>query len=441
MLSPDLVPATHHPDAVKYRVLGNMPPESDWLPTRAGEGWEGIAVDSSPSVTQGVAKGSGSGLRELVDSNKGPRWLPSSQARGLDSTPAHEGDEHALSGYDRSDDLLAAKVKAFQFRTYSGPSKGSDWDKSTRVVPKPSDDDTALPKSRSTNRTEDSRANVTDSMSTGPLGAFPNTTVRKHRFRSFKDGGFKITLKSDGIGPAPPLAPSTPEERLARFRAGKSMPSSSLAKPPGSLEGAQQDKMSPSRAGSTPQPSIRELSRADRLAARLAEAAGVDIRRTERQQRASVPSSIANRPITTVPGKAQQIGIEASATSRRDSAASTLRPAEESVSGLQTSTGEVDDIMQSRQDLLVSEEPPSRPVASPRATTPERIELMEKQYIVDALDDWMEDNPGQEAQGNAEWEEEKAIVLLEFDNTVRQPALNPSPEPVSDQDGGEDSRL
>ena len=66
---------------------------------------------------------------------------------------------------------------------------------------------------------------------------------------------------------------------------------------------------------------------------------------------------------------------------------------------------------------------------------------MEKQYIADALDDWMEDNPGQEAQGNAEWEEEKAIVLLEFDNTVRQPALNPSPEPVSDQDGGEDGCL
>lgn len=421
MLSPDLVPATIHPDAVKYRVLNNMSHASDWLPTRAGEGWEGIAVDPSPSITQGVAKGSGSGLRELVDSNKGPKWLPSSQARGLDSTPQVE-DMHSFSGYDRSDDLLAAKVKAFQFRTYSGPSKGSDWNKSTRVVSNPSGDEVAVSKSPSKKRVEKSRANAADGMSTGPLGAFPNTTVRKHEFRAFKDGGFKITLKSDGIGPAPPLAPSTPEERLARFRAGSAMPSSSLAKPVGSLDRPQQDKVSPRRALSTPQPSIRELSRADRLAARLAEAAGVDTRRTERQQRASVPSPHAST-IMTVTERAHHIGTGASATSRRFSVASAADACD------------LDDPLQSRRDSLASEAPQNCPTASAsaglalssRASTPERLERMEEQYVADAMEDWMDDNPGHVAQGNADWEEEKACVLLEFDTTVRQPALNSSP--------------
>ncbi len=53
-----------------------------------------------------MAEGSGSGLRELVDSNTGPKWLPSSHARGLDSTLQVE-DMYSLSGYDRSDDLLS----------------------------------------------------------------------------------------------------------------------------------------------------------------------------------------------------------------------------------------------------------------------------------------------------------------------------------------------
>lgn len=53
----------------------------------------------------------------------------------------------------------------------------------------------------------------------------------------------------------------------------------------------------------------------------------------------------------------------------------------------------------------------------------ERLKPLEAQYVQDALDDWIEDNEGVVPEGNPDWEREKASILTEFDETVRQPAL------------------
>ena len=52
-----------------------------------------------------------------------------------------------------------------------------------------------------------------------------------------------------------------------------------------------------------------------------------------------------------------------------------------------------------------------------------KLEMLEHQYVEDALAEWKEDNEGLEPEGNPDWEEEKASVIVEFNDTVRQPAL------------------
>lgn len=53
----------------------------------------------------------------------------------------------------------------------------------------------------------------------------------------------------------------------------------------------------------------------------------------------------------------------------------------------------------------------------------DRLLPLEVQYLQDALDDWIEDNEGAVPEKNPDWEREKASILVEFDETVRKPAL------------------
>ena len=51
------------------------------------------------------------------------------------------------------------------------------------------------------------------------------------------------------------------------------------------------------------------------------------------------------------------------------------------------------------------------------------LQKLEDVHLSDALEDWEDEYPEKVAEGNVEWEEEKASAIQEFEVTVRRPHL------------------
>ena len=56
-----------------------------------------------------------------------------------------------------------------------------------------------------------------------------------------------------------------------------------------------------------------------------------------------------------------------------------------------------------------------------------RLEELEKQYIADALEDWLDENPGDDPATSVGWKVEREMVLEEFGRCPLHPPNPPPP--------------
>ena len=286
----DLTPMAMHPAEFMFRELDKVQPGADWRLTGAGrEGtvpWTELPLTPQHSMMGTVTHKSM--LRDL-DMNIEPRWGISTHEN---AKPFRAPSPDAVP-IDYSDSLLAEKVNNFQFRSYDHYESKRDWNGSTQYKKNPDAISLAAsstpaksigaPKAargaaRKPQTKPQKSATIRYEDEESQLG--PNTQFRNYEFRTFDDKvlkeTFKIATKAPGIPEPAPVPLGTPEERLARFRGIFR----TVSEPQGPTSNLAQET-------TAEQPKSASQNRADRLAARLAEAANIGSRRDDRRRRSS----------------------------------------------------------------------------------------------------------------------------------------------------------
>ena len=58
-----------------------------------------------------------------------------------------------------------------------------------------------------------------------------------------------------------------------------------------------------------------------------------------------------------------------------------------------------------------------------------RLDELEKQYVADALEDWLDENPGDDPATSVGWKVEREMVLQEFGRCPPPPCSHPLARP------------